>query len=259
MTYRSHGGAQSRGLSGMLKNNPEGLLLLAAGAALLMRSGSKHSSSRTRWSDQRAREWDERESEVESEEHERWVPDQVAKAATNAKKYATGVGDTVAETVSSVGSRAREYTADAGRTISRQSQRLAGQATSTFRQTVDRVLDEQPLAVVIAGLAAGAAVAAAFPSTRMERETLGPAREKVSALADAATERLGEAASAASERLADVAEDKGITSDGLRDAARDVADAFEKKLTGGEEPGRSTDEPRAGTRSTPRGSQGPTR
>ena len=84
------------------------------------------------------------------------------------------------------------------------------------------------MAVAIAGLAAGAAVAAAFPATRMERETLGPAGQRLSEAASSAGERLSEAASAAGERLMSVAEEKGLNAAGVKEVARDVADTFGK-------------------------------
>jgi hypothetical protein len=91
---------------------------------------------------------------------------------------------------------------------------------------------EQPLAVAIAGLAAGAAVAAAFPATRFERDTLGPAGERLSEVATSTGERLSEAASAAGERLMTAAEEKGLNKEGLKGVARDVAGTFEKSFSG---------------------------
>ena len=41
------------------------------------------------------------------------------------------------------------------------------------RETADYVVQEQPWAVALAGLAAGATVAAIFPPTHIERRTLG--------------------------------------------------------------------------------------
>jgi hypothetical protein len=84
-------------------------------------------------------------------------------------------------------------------------------------------------------LAAGAAVAAAFPATRFERETLGPAGKRLSEAASDAGERLTEAASAAGERLMTTAEDKGLNKEGLKEVARDVAGTFEKSFTGEEQ------------------------
>ena len=72
---------------------------------------------------------------------------------------------------------------------------------------MSRVLREQPLAVVMAGLAAGAAVAVVFPTTEIEERTLGPAGESVRQAAGKAAERVKDAAGKAGERLKSAAEE----------------------------------------------------
>jgi ElaB/YqjD/DUF883 family membrane-anchored ribosome-binding protein len=235
-------------LMGALKKNPEGLLLLAAGCALLLRTGS---ASRARASDEYQmhgygrsnRDWNMREG--------------VSRAADTAREYASNVGDNLNKTADRVGktlsdttdrvgktlsetadrytSAAGEYVEDARRTIVDQSGRIAEQAQST----VERIVREQPLAIAIAGLAAGAAVAAAFPATRFERETLGPVGERLSDAASSAGERLTEAASAAGERLKAAAEEKGLHAEGLKETARDVAGTFEKSFSSDQDKNRT--------------------
>jgi hypothetical protein len=227
-------------LMSAVKKNPEGLLLLAAGCALLLRSGS---ASRAQASDEYQmhgygrsdRDWRMREG--------------MSRAADTAREYASNVGDNLSKTADRVGktvsekadrvgktlsettdryvSAAGEYAEDARQTIMDQSSRIAGQAQSM----IERIVREQPLAVAIAGLAAGAAVAAAFPATRFERDTLGPAGKRLSEAASDAGERLGEAASAAGERLMAAAEEKGLNKEGLKEVAGDVAGTFEKSFS----------------------------
>ena len=72
-----------------------------------------------------------------------------------------------------------DFAQDARRNVSEHTSRLTRQAQSTLETGMNRVLREQPLAVVMAGLAAGAAVAAVFPTTEIEDRTLGPAGESV--------------------------------------------------------------------------------
>jgi len=175
---------------------------------------------------------------------------EMSRAADTAREYASDVGKTLSDTADSVGktlsekadrvgktlsettdryvSAAGEYVGDARQTIVDESERIAGQAQSM----IERIVREQPLAVAIAGLAAGAAVAAAFPATRFERETLGPAGKRLSEAASDAGERLGEAASAAGERLMAAAEEKGLNKEGLKEVAGDVAGTFEKSFSG---------------------------
>ena len=243
-------------LMSSVKKNPEGLLLLAAGFALLLRSGSasaqgsgryqQYPGGRTGGYGGGGQDWRMREG--------------MSRAADSAREYASDVGKTLSDTADNVGktlsettdragrtlseatdrvgktlsettdrytSAAGEYVEDARKTIVDQSGRIAEQAQST----IERIVREQPLAIAIAGLAAGAAVAAAFPASRFERETLGVAGERLSDAASSAGERLTEAASAAGERLMTAAEEKGLNQEGLKEVARDVAGTFEKSFS----------------------------
>jgi hypothetical protein len=156
--------------------------------------------------------------------------------ASAAGEYADQARETVSETARSYASAAGEYADHARQTIMHQSGRIAEQTQST----IERIVREQPLAVAIAGAAAGAALAAAFPATRMERETLGPAGKRLSEAATNAGERLSKAASAAGERLMSAAEERGVNAEGLKEVARDVAGSFEKSFSGGrQDDGRS--------------------
>jgi hypothetical protein len=164
------------------------------------------------------------------------MPEGMSQAADNAREYASNVGKTVSDTARSYASAAGEYADHARQTIMHQSGRIAEQTQST----IERIVREQPLAVAIAGAAAGAALAAAFPATRMERETLGPAGKRLSEAATNAGERLSKAASAAGERLMSAAEQRGVNAEGLKEVARDVAGSFEKSFSGsGPNDGRS--------------------
>jgi hypothetical protein len=236
-------------LMSAVKKNPEGLLLLAAGCALLLRSGSasaqrssggsghqqRYSGSHTGYGDS-DQDWKTREGMSRAGDAAREYASDVGRSLSDT---ADSVGKTLSETTDRVGktlsettdryvSAAGEYAQEARQTIVDQSGRIAQQAQST----IERIVREQPLAVAIAGLAAGAAVAAAFPATRFERDTLGPAGERLSEAATSAGERLSEAASAAGERLMTAAEEKGLHKEGLKGVARDVAGTFEKSLSG---------------------------
>ena len=233
------GGLSADWLMSAVKKNPEGLLLLAAGCALLFRTRSS-----------RSRQWSHGYQSYSSGQGQHgprmehrgsggkdWeMPEGMSRAADTAREYASNVGKTVGETARSYASAAGEYADHASQTIRDQSGRIAEQTQST----IERIVREQPLAVAIAGAAAGAALAAAFPSTRMERETLGPAGKRLSEAATNAGERLSKAASAAGERLMSAADERGVNAEGLKEVARDVAGSFEKSFSGsGPNDGRS--------------------
>ena len=233
------GGLSADWLMSAVKKNPEGLLLLAAGCALLFRTRTS-----------RSRQWSHGYQSYPSGQGQHgprmehrgsggkdWeMPEGMSRAADTAREYASNVGKTVGETARSYSSAAGEYADHASQTIRDQSGRIAEQTQSM----IERIVREQPLAVAIAGAAAGAALAAAFPSTRMERETLGPAGKRLSEAATNAGEKLSKAASAAGERLMSAADERGVNAEGLKEVARDVAGSFEKSFSGsGPNDGRS--------------------
>lgn len=223
------------------KNNPEGLLLLAAGFALLMRSGTS-SAARTHGAVSGGQPF--------QHDHGRsgdWrVADGVGQATQVARDYAAGVGESMSsvgermsgmgeqimDTAGSYAASAANLASEAGRNVTDHSVRLAQQAQSTVQGTMNRVLQEQPLAVALAGLAAGAAVAAMFPATEIEQRALGPAGERVADFVERTGEQLKEATAKAGERLMSAADERGLNADGLKEVAKEVAGAFGSTFSG---------------------------
>jgi hypothetical protein len=236
--YLRRGDGEKNGwLMGAIKHNPEGLLLLAAGAALLLRSaGPSRASESFRRSEEFGRadgsqDWKPRARAGGNE----WnVGERLSEAAEGAREYASDIAEKVSETASSYASSVSSYADEALGAASEHSRRITRQAQSTVQDTVDYVLQEQPLAVALVGLAAGAAVAAAFPATKVEKRTLGPAGERVRDAAVTTGEQLKEATVKAGERLMSAADERGLNSDGLTEVARDVGDSFSSALSGEE-------------------------
>jgi hypothetical protein len=207
------------------KQNPEGLLLLAAGCALLFRTGTSRATQRTYRNESYAGE----EAEHRGSSRNDWErPEGISRAAQNAARYASDMREAVSETARSYASAAGEYAHQASQTVTGQSGRIARQTQST----IERIVREQPLVVAAAGMAAGAALAAAFPVTRIERERLGPAGQRLSEAASEAREKLSEAAAAAGDRFKNIAEERGMSAEGLKEVGREVAGTFEKSLSG---------------------------
>ena len=146
--------------------------------------------------------------------------------------YASEIKDRVSETASAYANSISEFAQDAGRSVSERSTRLGRQAQSTLQGGMERVLRDQPLAVAVAGLAAGAAVAALFPSTDIEGRTLGGAREALTDAAGKAGEMVMDAAGKAKERLQAAAEERGFSSQGLQGLASEVAESFTGAVAG---------------------------
>ncbi len=229
--YSSMSGSGSTGwLVSSVKAHPEGLLLLAAGCALLLRSG--RSTERTRHSNYYSRDdqWQQhRQGARDDISHQGrtgdWA-DQASRAADKAGEYASSVGQRVSETAGDYAAAAREYADGTREKIVEQSRRFAegAQTLAEGAQTrVQSLVEEFPLTVALAGVVAGAAVAAAFPATRWERRALEPARQRFSEAAETVREKISEAASSAGERLKGAAKERGLTAEGLKEVAREVA------------------------------------
>lgn len=215
-------------LFGAVKRNPEGFLLLAAGCALMMRSGSRPSQR------SQIRPGQHHDGDT-GNPNSRFgggfdVGEKVSQAAQTASEYASEMKDRVSDTASAVAN----FAGEAGRSVSDQSGRFARQARTTAENTFERVLSAQPLAVALVGLAAGAAVAAAFPTSDIEKRALGDAGEKLAEVAGQAGTQLKEASAKAGESLMSAAEERGLTKEGLKEVARDAAGAFGEALSGGQ-------------------------
>ena len=246
-------------IMGTVTRNPEGLLLLAAGVALLMRSGRGPSVRRNSLPDRR----NEGQYRAGREDSASGISERVTEAARRAGEYVSGATerageyvseatDKVSETAGSYASSASEYANEAARIAAKGSRRMANQV----RDTSDYLVREQPWAVALTGLLAGAAVAAAFPSTRLERRTLGEVGERLRSAAGSMGEQLMEAGTQAGERLSEVAEERGLTSEGLKQAARDVGETFSSALVGKESSTQSRRQAGKEARSTTQTRQG---
>ena len=222
-------------LMGTFKKNPEGLLLLAAGAVLMMRQGGNGSTQ--------AMAGEASSCVAEAAESLRnTASDMTDRTVKSASDMAAQASDYASQATR----QASDYASQATRKISQQSERVMRQAQSTIRDTVDRVLKDQPLMVVVAGLAAGAAVASVFPSTELEKEALSPIGERMTEAATRAGEQLKEATFAAGDTLKKAADQRGLNTEGLKDVASEVAGAFKERMGGSSG---SQSEPPSGLRS----------
>jgi ElaB/YqjD/DUF883 family membrane-anchored ribosome-binding protein len=191
-----------------VKHNPEGLLLLAAGAVLMMRKTSLTEGT------------SDTVSQAASQ-----VRDDVSSYANKAREGAASVASTASDYASQAKSAASDYASQIGEG----SERIVRKSKSALQNTVSRIVQDQPLAVAMAGLAAGAAVAAVFPATEIEKQTLGPLREEVSEQAGRLGERMKDATAKAGEKLKDVAQERGMSA--VKEALNEVKDAFTDSLS----------------------------
>jgi hypothetical protein len=236
---RDHSGPHSYSQAGdwlldTARRNPEALLLVAAGCCLLMRSASSwnkpapthkvqyQQDSGTYRSGPPYQLADTDESSM------RKAGETVSRAAEGAGEYVSNVKQRMTEAASSYADTVSRYTQETRRSLYEQSR----QAQSTVQDTVSRIVREQPFAVAAAGLAAGAAIAALFPSTRIENRTFGGTREALAEAAGKAGENLMEAATEAGQRFVSGVAQRGLSSEGVKDLAGEVAETFSNAITG---------------------------
>ena len=205
-------GRAGQWLIGTAKRNPEALLVLAAGCALLMRSrGGSSPDASTQGGNESAGG------------DGRW---QVSRATENASDAVSDLKDRVSDVTSSVS----DYAGGVGRTISAQTSQIVGQAQSTLQTGFGHLLGQQPLALVAFGLAAGTAIATLLPATEIEERTLAPARDAIAGVTGKMGENLIAAASDAGQQLS-----QGIAervSEGFKELVHEVGEKFTDNVAG---------------------------
>jgi len=194
------------------KRNPEALLVLAAGCTLLMRGGrSSHQAA----------------GQTASGVSGSNAPWNVSRTTERTLEAAGDLKHRIADAGSSVAEQAGEV----AKTLSTQTSHIAGQAQSMLSSGFGQLLREQPLALVVAGLAAGAAVAALLPPTDLEERTLGGARDAISGMTGKVGGNLIAAATDAGQRLTQEVTERATES--FKELAQEVAGQFsEKKAMG---------------------------
>jgi hypothetical protein len=198
------------------RHKAEGLLLLAAGAVLMLRTGARASGAA--------------QSRTAAYGQE---PETYPGAVRRTFDAASDAARQTVDTASSYATAASDYVDKARRVVGEQSERISRQTQSA----ASSILQNQPLAIVMAGIAAGAAIAAAFPPTDLERDTLGPIGSEMSKAAERFGGQLKEATTKAGETLKTAADERGLNPEGLREVAGEVADTFKSSIKGSGEPG----------------------
>jgi hypothetical protein len=228
-------------LLGTVRRDPEALLLMAAGCCLMMRSRSasrtnaRHAYERDEWGYAQVRGASASTPLSRTNDAVRSAGEYASQAkdgmTDTASDYASQMKERFTDTAREYADSVRDFAGDARRAVTQRSVRLSHQTQATLQSSMQRVLREQPLALAVAGLAAGAAVAALFPSTEIEDRALGGAHEKLKDAAQKAGERVKEAAGKAGERLKSAAEERGLTSEGLKEVAGEVAGTFKDAMS----------------------------
>lgn len=188
------------------KRNPEGALLLAAGAVLLLRQTGAAAA-------------------VGNLEVAQNAAGAIRQTASNAKQYAGELVEKASDSAKDFGSDIQNKAQNTKDAFTKQAYSAAETAQSSIKSAVEKVVKEQPLLIALAGVAAGAGLAAVFPVSTMEREALEPVGKHVNDAVQYARDEAKEALGRAGDKLTEVAHEKGLTSEGIKRMATDVVSA----------------------------------
>ena len=185
-------------------NNPEGLLLLAAGGVLLMRRSGAVGGSVG---------------------FPKGTGERSGRTSESLLDQAASVSESIASSTS-------DYARAARRAASDGSTRILRQAQNTFESGVDRALRDQPLLVALSGLAAGAAVAAVLPPSNLEQQALGPLGEQITEEASRVGDQLRKTASKAAGTLKTAVQENSLDPDGLKKTVSEVTEVVRDGIKG---------------------------
>lgn len=159
-------------------------------------------------------------------------------ASSSVRSGAGNIGDAASEAAERIrrqGGAAVEGMTEAGQRLMRSASEYAGdlpdRAGNLFddaRDSLGDLFKSQPLAIGAVGIAIGAAIAAAFPTTETEAEYLGESsdfvKQKASEIAGEQIERAAEIGTKVADAVADEARKQGLTTEGLKSAASQLSD-----------------------------------
>jgi hypothetical protein len=185
-------------------NNPEGLLLLAAGSVLLMRRSGAGGGSLG-------------------------VP---KGAEARSARDADSLLDQAGSVTESIASSASDYARSVRRAAGDGSARIMRQAQSTFDSGLERALRDQPLLVALGGIAAGAAIAAVLPPSNLEQQALAPLGEQISEEASRVGDQLRKTASKAADTLRTAVQENSLDPDGLKKTVSEVTEVVREGIKG---------------------------
>lgn len=209
MTEQNQVGKVYDWLFGALKKNPEGLLLVAAGAVLLMRKNAVRAATAAESAGTR----------------------QTHVGAERGDSNFSGIMDKAERGAASVASFASNYAEKTRHAASEGTARITRQAQVAYEGGLHRVLESQPLIVPLAGLAAGAVVAALLPESDFEKQALGPAGEQITEGAFRVGDQLKETASKAAGTLKTAVVEHSLDPAGLKSIATEVTDVIRDSMS----------------------------
>lgn len=246
MTYSSNSSARGffEDLQGAVQANPLPAALIGMGALWMLMGGGRTTAAAALVSGGAARAADALAPVARS------VATGVGAIAEGVSNAASSATNAVAETLGSASEAASSATDratssaastanDAQRSVRDTTARMAQSGTAFANSAQANLADtfeRQPLLVGVIGLAIGAAIATAFPTTRLEEEYIGETAadvtKKVQTIAKQQGEALQKTASRTLDAIKDEAAAQGLTPDALKKGAASIRDKAANAASG---------------------------
>jgi ElaB/YqjD/DUF883 family membrane-anchored ribosome-binding protein len=218
LTERTGTAVKDSSIVQFIRENPVSFAFIGIGAGMLAFSGKRkndysYGSRRdygapNAYAGYRGDDWNTGESSTSDQA--RGVASGVADKARDVAGRASDAVSSATSSVREAASSAVDTTREQFSNVSEQARHGAQVATDQFRST----LQDSPLALGIAALAAGAIVGLSLPSTRIEGEYMGEARDRVvdraKSMAHDATEKVQRVTEEAGRTLKDAAQKEGL-------------------------------------------------
>jgi len=203
----------------LLRAMPAPLLLVGAGLLLSRATGNEQSALSEASSAVKERAGTAADSAVGAMNE---ATDAARRKVHDAQDYVReGVGSAMeraAAATSSISDRVTEAADDAKSTVTEAGERVVAQGEALAQQArsaVSNTWDQNPLLVAGVGLAIGAFIAAAFPSTQAEETVFGDASGALRQQAEGIAAKGVDVAKTAVEAAAGAASEQGLSADGL--------------------------------------------
>lgn len=194
---RNNGGEFFDNLGTSIKNNPVPVVLATVGVTWLMlgQNQRSHSTGPSLFSQLGDTLSGAAETVSDSLTD---AKDHLRQSARQLGEKASGMADTASEKMGEVKQRATASTSDARDTLKATSDRTQDALLRQGRNlqgTIEYMLKEQPLALAAIGIALGAAIGAALPTTRQEDKLFGQTSDKLASKAKTTMEQTWETVS----------------------------------------------------------------
>ncbi|HEX4194541.1 MAG TPA: hypothetical protein VHY80_15645 [Stellaceae bacterium] len=226
-----------------VRKNPEGLLLLGAGLALLMRSGGQRAQQ------QRAGASPSRNGATGGEgPYGPYGMDGTSGSGERMANQARGTAEQLrnsvndaTETVSRSYDQMQSQVQDTANAAMQSGQRAVNSALESGQKAMNSAMQSgqqvvtsiaaQPFLVALMGLGTGLAVASLLPETEIEHRAFQDAGKNLADRARDAGDRIASATGEVGDKLAEAAAERGLNKEGVQELAGELTDTFKNALS----------------------------